>query len=245
MKSLVLCYHTVGDWPHPMAVPADRLQRHVQLLLDRGYEPMTFSDLVLRASARRQLAVTFDDGFRAVRERALPVLSRLGVPATVFVPTGFVGSGAPMRWDGFDPRPMPEAELHPVSWDDLRVLADSGWEVGSHGVTHRRLSGLDDAGVRWELESSKVECERQLGAECRAIAYPFGDADGRVFDAAERVGYRAGALLDEATTAAGRLATRRVGIYRVDHQLRFRVKVSGVMDTSVGTAVRIARRLVA
>jgi peptidoglycan/xylan/chitin deacetylase (PgdA/CDA1 family) len=38
------------------------------------------------------VAVTLDDGYHDVAEHALPVLAALDVPATVFVPTGYVGT---------------------------------------------------------------------------------------------------------------------------------------------------------
>ena len=32
-----------------------------------------------------------------------------------------------------------------MSWAELRTLADAGWEIGSHTVTHPHLTQLDDA----------------------------------------------------------------------------------------------------
>ena len=48
------------------------------------------------------LAVTFDDAYRSVGELAVPVLAELGVPATVFAPTAFVGDPEPRGWEGTD-----------------------------------------------------------------------------------------------------------------------------------------------
>lgn len=50
-------------------------------------------------AARDVLVITFDDAYRDVYLRALPVLRRLGLPATVFVPTGLIGSPAPLLHD--------------------------------------------------------------------------------------------------------------------------------------------------
>jgi peptidoglycan/xylan/chitin deacetylase (PgdA/CDA1 family) len=41
---------------------------------------------------------TFDDGYRDNLEHALPVLQRLAVPATVYVPSGFPSGGADLWW---------------------------------------------------------------------------------------------------------------------------------------------------
>lgn len=38
----------------------------------------------------RAVCITFDDGYRSVHDLALPVLRRLGLPATVFVSSGYV-----------------------------------------------------------------------------------------------------------------------------------------------------------
>jgi peptidoglycan/xylan/chitin deacetylase (PgdA/CDA1 family) len=42
----------------------------------------------------RAVCITFDDGYRSTHDLALPVLREFGFPATVFVTTGYVGSGS-------------------------------------------------------------------------------------------------------------------------------------------------------
>jgi peptidoglycan/xylan/chitin deacetylase (PgdA/CDA1 family) len=53
----------------------------------------------VRPARRDILALTFDDGYRDVYLRARPILRDLGLPATVFVPTGFIGSSRPLPHD--------------------------------------------------------------------------------------------------------------------------------------------------
>jgi len=93
------------------------------------YAATTFSAAVLDPPAGRTLAITFDDACGSVLQRAKPVLDGLGVPATVFAPSGWVGEPTPMRWAGIEQHAAgPHAdELACLDWDELRGLADDGW----------------------------------------------------------------------------------------------------------------------
>lgn len=52
-----------------------------------------------RAPRGGRVVVTFDDASLDTYTTAFPVLRRLGLPATVFVPTGLVGRPGPFWWD--------------------------------------------------------------------------------------------------------------------------------------------------
>ncbi|MGH3262687.1 MAG: polysaccharide deacetylase family protein, partial [Trebonia sp.] len=100
---LVLCYHAISPtWSAGLSVTPEAFERQISGLVRRGWTPATFSDAVVQPSVGRTLAVTFDDAFASVRRYALPVLSRLGVAATVFVPTDYVSRQVPLAWAGMD-----------------------------------------------------------------------------------------------------------------------------------------------
>ena len=195
---LVLCYHALSPtWTADLSVTPDNFERQLGILLERGYHPVTFSEAVHAPSAPRTVAITFDDGFASVHAIAWPILRRLGVPATLFVPSALVGSGRPLAWPGIDHwlSTPHAAELAGMSWEQVLELRDDGWEIGSHTRTHPHLTTIDDAMLSEELELSKAEIETRLGEECRSIAYPYGDVDARVVAAAQRAGYAAAAGL--------------------------------------------------
>jgi peptidoglycan/xylan/chitin deacetylase (PgdA/CDA1 family) len=205
---LVLCYHAVSDdWPASLSVTPERLHAQLRTLLRRGYRPQRFTDAVLEPTARRTLSVTFDDAFRSVLTHALPILRDLGVPGTVFVPTGHVGG-------------------QPMTWDELAQLAAADWEIGSHTRSHAHLTALSDEELDAELGESKAACEARLGIPCRSLAYPYGDHDERVVAAARRAGYAAACTLPARLHAAGALRWPRIVVSRVDNALRFALKTA-------------------
>jgi peptidoglycan/xylan/chitin deacetylase (PgdA/CDA1 family) len=193
----VLGYHKVGP-PGPSAwetwyyVPEQVFADQIATLSACGWETIDIGSLraalagTLRLPERAAL-ITFDDGYRAVHEYALPLLQRLACPALLFVPTDFVG-----RTNEFD------SDIEPVepmcSWDELGELSRSGVAVQSHGKTHRAFSDISPAERRHEVADSKAALEARLEEPVDIFAYPYGDdADGAdsVRAALAESGYRA------------------------------------------------------
>lgn len=228
---LVLCYHAISDsWAASLSVTPSALHDQMQRLVRRGYRARRFSDAVLHPKVGRTLVVTFDDAFASVHALALPVLRELGIPATVFVPTGHVGGG-PMIWPGIDGwADGPHAsELTGCTWEQIGELRQERWEIGSHTRSHPRLTTLTEQDLRDELRDSKAECETRTGVMCRSLAYPYGDHDARVVAAAQDAGYLAACTLPGRTHATGPLRFPRVYLSHGDGDLRFAAKTSPSM----------------
>jgi peptidoglycan/xylan/chitin deacetylase (PgdA/CDA1 family) len=245
---LVLCYHGVSEgWPSDLAVTPERMERQLESLVNRGYRGATFTAAVTERSHEHTIVVTFDDGYSSVRSLAAPILARLGLPGTVFVTTQFVGSDEPMSWPGIEQwlNGQWANELLPMDEGELRALADSGWEVGSHTHTHPYLPELTDSALREEMEQSKQALERVLQRTCSAVAYPYGAWDDRVVRAAANAGYRAGGTLPGRLHAQHPLSWPRVYVGRRDGDSRFFLKVYPIFrwtrSTPVWRAVDAAR----
>jgi peptidoglycan/xylan/chitin deacetylase (PgdA/CDA1 family) len=229
---LVLCYHGVSEhWPSHLAVAPEQLEEQLALLVSRGYQGRTFFDTLAAHGHGRYVAITFDDAYRSVFELAFPILRAAGLPATVFAPTGLVGTEAPMRWRGVEEwLDTPHAtELVGMSWDQLRELADAGWEIGSHSRHHARLTELGDSNLAEELSASRQECELRIGRRCLTLAYPYGAVDGRVVLAAQAAGYEAAGAPVRRLPGPRTMHWPRMGIYRQDNLRRVRAKVSPAM----------------
>jgi peptidoglycan/xylan/chitin deacetylase (PgdA/CDA1 family) len=259
---LVLAYHAISQtWPATLATSPNRLQAQLETLLRQGYQGETFAKAVHAtasddegaggedgdgdADGDRALAVTFDDAFRSVIERAFPIMQSLGVTGTVFVPTDYVGQDHPMHWRGIDQwlGTKHEDELACMSWDELKQLSDAGWEIASHTCSHPHLTEIGDEQLRDELVRSRETISERIGAPCRTIAYPFGDHDGRVEQAVRDAGYEAAGGVRPGPRNLW--AWPRIGVYPADGPLRFRVKASkGIRrarGSHLGTLLQRAR----
>jgi peptidoglycan/xylan/chitin deacetylase (PgdA/CDA1 family) len=221
---LVLAYHAVSDgWDAVTTVTPDCFRWQLEHLLERGYVGTTFDAALTTPPPGRVFAVTFDDAHRSVLDVAAPLLAERGVPATVFAPTDYVGTGEPTAWEGFEQyaRGPHRDELVCLDWDELRGLADSGWEVGSHTCSHPRLTRLSDAALRDELTRSRALIEERLGRPCPSLAYPYSDVDSRVVAATAAAGYRQACTIPVGGSISLPLRWPRVGVFRTDSRRRF------------------------
>jgi peptidoglycan/xylan/chitin deacetylase (PgdA/CDA1 family) len=242
---LVLCYHAFSpDWPADLSVSPECFEEQLELLVRRGYVGATFERAITDPPGPRTVVVTFDDAFRSVRELALPVMRRLGLPGSVYVPTDYPGAPGAMAWAGTDHwlgGPY-EHELRCLGWDELGELAQEGWEVGSHTRSHPRLTMLDDEALAAELEGSRAACEDALELPCRSIAYPYGDVDERVVAEARAAGYVVGAALPAGRLhPGGPLRWPRIGVFNGDDLQRFRLKVSPLIRSVRRTPLWVRR----
>lgn len=167
---IVLCYHLVeGGTDSPVDLPAGMFQRHMEELAGTaGVVPLeeAVEDLESRGPARRpRVALTFDDAYRNFPRKAFPVLARLGLPATLFVPVGFV--------EGECPPPLAGAPLPAASWEELAEVTASGLvTIGSHTWSHPDLTALPAAEVDDELRRSRDRLEERLARPVRSFCYP-------------------------------------------------------------------------
>ena len=137
-------------------------------VLGQGATPVGLADGMARVRGGSDdacVALTFDDAFRNFYDVVWPMLQEHRVPATLFVPTGFV--------DGTSPAPIGGVDLPPCSWSQLRELAASDVvTIGSHTCTHPDLRSLNRDGLEAELRNSRARLEDELGVPVGSFCYP-------------------------------------------------------------------------
>lgn len=248
-RAVFLGYHSVTeDGPPYLSLTPDTFERQLDLLSRKGFRSGNFEDLRrLAAGARlpgRRAFLTFDDGFRDTVTTAMPMMAERGYAGMAFVLPRHLDEGAPLDW----PEVAGEAGRRPglmrsIDWGMAEQLVEAGWEIGSHGLTHARLTGLGDEALRQELLDSRRLIAERLGG-CEMLAYPFGAWDARVAEAAAAAGYAfAFTLPFGEQSRATPLSIPRVTIDDRDRAWRFRAKLSRSGRSALFSPLRpIARR---
>ena len=186
----VLMYHSVieyDDDPYQVTVDPARFEQQMRWLERRGLRGVSMRELMAAGDRRRLVGLTFDDGYEDFLLSVLPALVRHGFTATVFVISGRMGG-----INVWDPA-GPEKQL--MTADQVKLAADFGMEIGSHGTLHRPLSEVDDGDLLDEVAGSRHALRAVSGQDVGGFCYPYGALDARVRQVVRDSGYDYGCAI--------------------------------------------------
>jgi peptidoglycan/xylan/chitin deacetylase (PgdA/CDA1 family) len=181
----ILLYHHIGISPTNSIyyVSPQEFDRQMVLLSGWGYRTISIQqivDAIHHGSTlpNRPIILTFDDGSDSVFTTAMPIMQKYGFTGTAFIVYNYIGAGLYM------------------TGDQIKALHESGWEIGSHSLSHvnlRQRPGKQEE----EISSSKRRLEERLGFPIPVFAYPFGANDASSLRLVRESGYIAAVGLGE------------------------------------------------
>ena len=219
-RGRILAYHSVGtpEWGVNDVSPRD-FERHLQIAVDDGWSFATPAEVIAEPD-KPQLALTFDDGLASVLANAAPVLRHHGIPATMFVVTGWA-DGQP-----------PSGQGHLVlDWRGVGALRQAGLSLASHSVTHPDFGRLEPGEARRELEVSRERLRHMMDVDTGEFAIPLGQSRNwttAAGQAAAGAGYTTVYAQSVNTRPEGTVA--RTFITRIDRPMLFRAALAGAYD---------------
>jgi peptidoglycan/xylan/chitin deacetylase (PgdA/CDA1 family) len=189
---MVIMYHRVADdAANAWTTRNDVFVRQIAWL-QRHFELISLAELQGRVRARRNprpaVSITFDDGYAANCDQALPLLVEQNIPFTYFVTSSAVLKG------GLLPHDVAMGNrLAPNTLADLQDLVAAGVEIGAHTRTHADLGTVhDEPSLYDEVVTAGRELEDALAVSLRYFAFPFGQhrhLNRRAFQLAAEAGY--------------------------------------------------------
>jgi peptidoglycan/xylan/chitin deacetylase (PgdA/CDA1 family) len=192
---LTLMYHAIETPPlrHPLRglyLEPAKLRAQLVELRNTGARFVSLTEWNLRRSREREIVVTLDDGFQSAFRHGLPVLRELGVPAINYIVASEIGGTN--SWD----RPL-DAQIRPLmTREEILEWQGAGFEIGSHTLTHPRLTAISRDQARREIFDSKKLLEDLCGRPVAHFAYPHGDWNPAIRDLAGEAGYETAAIAD-------------------------------------------------
>jgi peptidoglycan/xylan/chitin deacetylase (PgdA/CDA1 family) len=141
-------------------VPLLFLALLMALLSILSYEHSFLSGLPTKSSDNKRstdkvVSFIFSDGLKSQFANAKPILDNYGFKATFDVICNNVDEK-----DGY------------MDWKEIKMLYDEGHDIGSHSMSHVRLTDLSKKSLEYEVGKSK-KCLDNYGIKPSSFEYPF------------------------------------------------------------------------
>ena len=112
----------------------------------------------------------------------------------------------------------------------MQELADNGWEIGSHTLSHRDLRKLEINDMMNEFIESKELLESKLNIVVKSISFPFGKFGLRELETAKAIGYINSVvnypIFNHFKEEHELFIVKRFGVYLWDTKIFFKFKLS-------------------
>jgi len=138
-------------------------KNHLNYLQNNGYTTTTFLDILNGVEAKNPVILTFDDGTIS-QWIAFEELKSRKMKGVFFVVCSYIGNR------GY------------LNLGQLKEIASSGMEIGSHSIGHPNLNGVSQSRLESEILWSKVILEKFVHTRVVSFCYPYGKYDHRVLD---------------------------------------------------------------
>lgn len=183
----ILVYHSVSHEKGGLNINPGLFETHMRFIKN-NFDILPLSKLtnlvadeaVSQHISGNKVIITFDDGYRDNYRIAMPILDKYKIPATFFVTVGYIG------------KQMKDSKKSVMNWDELKVLKEKGYEIGSHTISHLNLAKLDPEQLKYEIEGSKEVIEEKLGTQVDSFAFPYGKSEhftGKALNLIKKSGY--------------------------------------------------------
>ena len=217
----ILMYHKIAPRPRRVRlkglyVTPATFVRQLGELSEGGYGACGLAEARASSPSAPRVALTFDDGFRNVFQNAMAPLAQRGWRALQFLVAHYIGKVN--EWD------LREGEAPEMLMDaaQVRDWLGAGHAVGSHSLTHARLTRLTLRDAREEVFASKKKLEDAFGVAVEHFCYPYGDWSESVRDLVIEAGYRTACTTEFGinTPATPPYALRRITVRHPTRTLR-------------------------
>lgn len=114
-----------------------------------------------------------DDGFKN-NLRSVEIFKNFGISACYFICPSIINNKNFNEVKEFCKNNLHLPPVEFLNWKDIEEMQKNGHEIGSHTMSHLRISSLSDEQINYELETSKSIIQEKTGVNNIHFAYPYG-----------------------------------------------------------------------
>lgn len=175
----ILMYHEIGIPSGPwkeLYVKPETFARQLDWIKANGYSTVQLKDVYNHWYKKfplpeKPIVITFDDGYRNMYDKVLPLLVERKMKATFFL--------YPRKFN------TPNG----LTKDMVVSLAEKGMEIGSHTLNHLDLTKISGTKLQQELLGSKLLLEKMINKPVNFICYPSGRFNDQIINEVRKYGY--------------------------------------------------------
>lgn len=158
--TVILNYHRIQEplsKSDVLSVTPDHFRQQMQIL-KRSFDIVSHDTLFVPSSKLR-VAITVDDGYADFYYNALPVVEELGIPISLFITTGFIGSYDLFWWDELEHTKNAKQVSPKMETDVAKQLKD--WSVKlQHALPEFRPKLISE--MKKEMPNCPMDADRLL-----------------------------------------------------------------------------------
>ncbi len=179
-SAVVFMYHKFGISKYPTTnITLDQFNKHLEEFSQPKYNVRSLNyvlDTIINDGdlPNNTIGISVDDADRSFLTAAWPKLKEKGFPVTLFVTTSTIV----------------ENNKNYLNWDEIRQLKAEGVEIGAHSHTHEHSADYTLEELRKEIEKSNKIFLKEIGKTPDLYAYPYGEADEKIFDLLKKYKYK-------------------------------------------------------
>jgi len=193
-KAVILMYHSIGDNDVLFTVTTSDLEKQLRFLKNKKFNIIKLAKLVDKIRKKEKflpktVALTFDDAYRDNYTNAFSLLKKYDIPATMFIPTAYVGK---KMFNSED------KSISVMTWQEAQKMEDSGLvDFASHSHTHPKMNEVSFGEFIKEVEISEKMLEQNLKRPVKIFSFPKGKFKPEHNEYLKKRGYLAAVTVKE------------------------------------------------
>jgi len=160
-------YHKISaTTSEGLTISTEKLKRQFQFLAEQDFRTYHLSELADLSilPKKKNIVITFDDGYVSQLELALPLLQKYNLKATFFIPLQYLGKED--VWN---------AETEPImDTESLRSLDPTLIELAYHSYAHQKYTHLTPAAIEADTQKAFATASENALPLGSFLAYPYG-----------------------------------------------------------------------